>query len=271
MDRRAKLLSDIDLDRDCGLEIGPLASPIIPKFASRGVSYADHCSTDDLVAKYATEVAAEKIVGIDVVWSAGCLKDAVGGRTFDYVVASHIIEHVPNLIGWLEEIAGVLRPGGILALAVPDKRYTFDVARPLSTVGEIIGAHVGAHVIPSVQQVYDNYTMARAVDAASLWDGSQDAETAPHLHPRGVAAAFVERVVFDDYVDCHCWIFTPRSFLDVLRALAAEGYVSFGVRRFFDSAPGENEFIVILTSPAPEPQSYLVPEASGETVDVGPL
>ena len=31
-----------------------------------------------------------------------------------------MIEHVPDLIGWLLEVAELLRPGGVLDLFVPD-------------------------------------------------------------------------------------------------------------------------------------------------------
>jgi hypothetical protein len=34
-----------------------------------------------------------------------------------------------------------LRPGGLLRLAIPDKRFCFDLLKPLSTAGEMIQAH----------------------------------------------------------------------------------------------------------------------------------
>jgi hypothetical protein len=269
MDRRAKLLSEIDLERQTGLELGPLASPIVAKSAGKRVLYVDHCLAPELFAKYDGRIPAEAVAEVDVVWSAGSLLQAVQDQMFDYVVASHVIEHVPDLIGWLREIGSVLRPGGVLALAIPDKRYTFDISRPLSTVGEIVAAHLGRNVVPSVKQVHDNYTMARVVDAARVWDGSQRAETAPYLHSRGAAASFVKRVIGGEYVDCHCWIFTPRSFLDVLRALRGEGFISFAVRRFFDSAAGQNEFIVTLAAHTHEDDSFVLLGAAGDTVDNG--
>jgi SAM-dependent methyltransferase len=269
MNRRAKLLSSIAPDRQLGLEIGPLASPIIPKSERNRVLYVDHCGTPELIQKYKGQVPAGDIAEVDVIWSDGSLQDAVHGKTFDYVIASHVIEHVPDLIGWLREIGNVLAPGGNLALAIPDKRYTFDIARPLSTVGEVVAAHLAHQAVPSVKQVYDNYTMARAVDTTSVWNGLQTCDTVPYLHPRGIARTFVQRVVAGDYVDCHCWIFTPRSFLDVLRALTSEKYISFGLRHFFDSEEGENEFIVNLSAHMADDASFAIAGASGETVDNG--
>jgi predicted SAM-dependent methyltransferase len=268
MDRRAKLLSDISIHGRSGLEIGPLNAPIVGK-SEGDVAYVDHCSRAGLIAKYTGEVAPESIADVDVVWPGGSLRAAAGGRTFDYVIASHVIEHVPDLVGWLAEIAGVLRPGGVLALAIPDKRYTFDVARPVSTVGEMIASHLEHRTVPSVKQLYDNYTMSRAAETARLWDGSQDVQSLPYLHERGVAETFVQRVRSGEYVDCHCWIFTPRSFFDAMRALAAGGYVSFGLRRYFETAHGENEFIVALSAAESAPDGFLLPNAGGETVDNG--
>jgi SAM-dependent methyltransferase len=269
MDRRAKLLSDVVPDRQLGLEIGPLASAVVAKSAANRVYYVDHCKTPELIEKYRGQVPAESIAEVDIVWSRGSLREAVGDKSFDYVIASHVIEHVPDLIGWLRDISDVLVPGGILALAIPDKRYTFDVARELSTVGEVIAAHLTHQVVPSVKQVYDNYTMARAVEAASIWNGVQHRETAQYLHPRGIAGSFVERSIAGEYVDCHCWVFTPRSFLDVLKAITNEGYVSFGLRQFFDPEPGDNEFIVSLTTNVCGDGGFDAVDASGETIDNG--
>lgn len=44
----------------------------------------------------------------------------LNGRSFDVVVLSHILEHLPNPVEALKEAARILRPGGIVAIAVPN-------------------------------------------------------------------------------------------------------------------------------------------------------
>jgi SAM-dependent methyltransferase len=131
MDRFDRLRQHIDVANGRGLEIGPLASPVVPRTLG-DVYYVDHLATDDLVAKYTGDpkVDERSIVSTDFVWGSNTLAEAVGDLApFDYVVASHVLEHVPDLVGWLDEVAAVLRPGGRLSLAMPDRRYTFDVRR----------------------------------------------------------------------------------------------------------------------------------------------
>jgi SAM-dependent methyltransferase len=55
-------------------------------------------------------------------------------NSLDYVVTSHVLEHVANPIAALAEWYRVLRPGGIIYLLVPDRRFTWDHPRPLTTV-----------------------------------------------------------------------------------------------------------------------------------------
>ena len=45
------------------------------------------------------------------------------------------------MIGWLQEIASVMKAGGILSLAVPDKRFTFDRERETTTLEQLLKIH----------------------------------------------------------------------------------------------------------------------------------
>jgi SAM-dependent methyltransferase len=45
--------------------------------------------------------------------------------TFDYVLASHLLEHIPDVKRAITELARVLRPGGTLEIRVPDYRHEY--------------------------------------------------------------------------------------------------------------------------------------------------
>lgn len=75
----------------------------------------------------------------------------------DYVVASHVVEHVPDLAGWLEEVNASLKIGGRLLLVVPDKRFTFDILRPLTTYSEIITAYKEQRRRPGLRSMCDHF------------------------------------------------------------------------------------------------------------------
>jgi SAM-dependent methyltransferase len=66
---------------------------------------------------------------------------SIGDGTQDFVIANHFLEHCQNPIGALVSMFRVLRAGGILFLAVPDKRYTFDVDRPITPLEHLLRDH----------------------------------------------------------------------------------------------------------------------------------
>lgn len=54
----------------------------------------------------------------------------LAGNTIDHVVAVHCLEHVQNLLGLMNEIHRVLRPGGVLHLIAPHWQCVNAVADP---------------------------------------------------------------------------------------------------------------------------------------------
>jgi SAM-dependent methyltransferase len=56
--------------------------------------------------------------------------------SLDFVIANHVVEHIEDPVGALENLVRVLRPGGVLFLALPDARHTFDVSRERTTTIE---------------------------------------------------------------------------------------------------------------------------------------
>jgi SAM-dependent methyltransferase len=111
-----------------GLEIGAFNEPaVLPPSAS--VKYFDFMDRKTAMSLF-PEVDASKLVEVDYIGDldSGGL-DQLAGSSFDFVVINHVLEHVANPIGAIEGILRILRQGGLLALSVPDKRYTFDRGR----------------------------------------------------------------------------------------------------------------------------------------------
>ena len=86
------------------------------------------------------------IEDVDLVGSSTHIGELVRARgeagTFDYVVSSHNFEHLPNPIRFLQGCAEALRPGGILSMAIPDRRACFDYFRPVTRLSDWIQAFV---------------------------------------------------------------------------------------------------------------------------------
>jgi predicted SAM-dependent methyltransferase len=231
-----------------GLEYGPLHRTLLPK-PSFDVVYADYADRDHLVAHYAgnPNVDPELIPDIDIVTGGSPVTQFVAERSLDYVVASHVMEHVPDLLGWLDSNLRILKPGGRLALAVPDKRYCFDIRRQSSTVSEIMAAYLEKRTRPSFSQICDHFWNVCTVLPAECWQGKTTAENAEYIHSReDILQLLKSKLDSPEYTDCHCWIFTDSELLAILGALKPYAGTRFDVVSFYPTQPGTLEFYVTL-------------------------
>ncbi len=81
-----------------GLEIGALDCPLIPR-GRFSIWRADQAPREELAARYGHGIEPSMIADPDFITGTLPLAAAVGGRRFGYAVASHVMEHVPDMIG----------------------------------------------------------------------------------------------------------------------------------------------------------------------------
>lgn len=121
-----------------GIEVGALHSPLwVP--AGVKVRYCDRLRVSALRRQY-PELRELPLVRVDIV-DDGENPESIPVASQDFLIANHFLEHTQDPIGTLKRHLTVLRPGGILYLAVPDKRWTFDVKRPETTLQHLIDDH----------------------------------------------------------------------------------------------------------------------------------
>jgi len=66
----------------------------------------------------------------------------------DYIISSHVVEHLPNPIAAFIEWTRLLKPGGIVFMIVPQPdAHPHDAKLPLSTLGEITEAHLLGYTV----------------------------------------------------------------------------------------------------------------------------
>lgn len=242
MDRRL-LLDLIDPPRQRGLEIGALDKPVVGREMG-DIGYVDRASRDELLAWYADpghDIDRSKLVEIDHVWGAETLLEAVGGqRVYDYVIACHVIEHVPDMFGWLGEIASVLKDGGLGLFLVPDKRFTFDWPRPVSVRGEFVDAYLRGLRRPDLRQIF-NHTYETRPEGAPERD-----EAGWTAYAQGCLALCRQVQAEETYIDSHCWVFTPRSMLDALDLLSRLDLAPFEIASLQPTPIGDAEFLLAV-------------------------
>lgn len=253
MDPRRQLYWDLhDFSEGRGLEIGPLHRAMVHR-SEGDVHYVDVHDRDGLLAHYAgdSNVPADAIPEIDYTLvqpdgrTVSVAEAAKAGAPFDWVMASHVIEHVPDVIGWLQDIGELVGDDGVLVLAVPDRRYCFDVHRPPTTVGQMLQAHEAGDTRPSTRAIYDYFTSVVSYRAHALWAGKIPDYSA-RIHTRAEAEHHVSRSLDGHYVDCHVWLFTPDSFLDQMHELRVSGRSPWFVEQLVPTPHNDIEFRAVL-------------------------
>jgi len=118
-----------------GIEVGALHAPLeVPN--SVKVYYVDRMSVAELRKQY-PELKGTNLIEADIVDNGETLS-SIPDNFWDFVIANHMIEHCQNPIGALENFLRVVKPGGIVYMGVPDKRYIFDVDRPMTSLDHLI-------------------------------------------------------------------------------------------------------------------------------------
>lgn len=242
--RFEKMTGTLDLRGQVGLEVGPLCFPVVRREHGT-IYYADVDTTEGLRTRYATDPAIDvnAIVEVDFATGDKTLRQTIGeaGR-FDYVVLSHVFEHLPSPLTYLEDLHALLRPGGQVCMAIPDRRFTFDRCRRETDLGELIEAYLEGRSRPGYREVFDHFH--KFVPPS----GEEPADPEADRRQRLRAAQDWARtaVARERYVDVHATVYTPSSFLCLMRDAATVGYLRFELAAFWPTAPGEHEFFVTL-------------------------
>jgi O-antigen biosynthesis protein len=237
-DRIAKTLHAIKKD-GFGLEIGPSHNPIAPKKTGYNVHVLDHATADELRVKYTGHpVNLNNIEEVDFVWRGEPLTELIGREhCYDWIIASHVIEHVTDLVGFLRQCEKLLAPGGSISLVVPDKRFCFDYYRTLSNTGDALQAFTENRVRHSPGTVFDHFANESKMGENTITWAEHDRGDIQMTHSFEKAERFWKDALKNDkYIDAHSWRFTPSSFRIILNDLQRLGLTDLAELSSFDTA-----------------------------------
>ncbi len=193
-----------------GIEIGALHTPLPLPSAAR-VKYVDRLSVADLRQQY-PELTSLPLVEVDIIDDGEHLSNFAASSQ-DFVIANHFIEHCQNPLDALSNMFRVLRAGGVLYMAIPDKRYTFDVDRPITDIEHVIRDYDEGPAW-SRQQHFEEW--AKLVDKVA-----GEAESACH------ASDLMEQ---DYSIHYHAW--TQAEMFELFATLKRKLGLSFDVEMF---------------------------------------
>jgi len=270
-DRTAILLDGVE-KHHLGLEIGPWHSPLVPKSAGYRSMSLDYVDEAELKRRAQTDPhisdeLVEKIEPVDFVGTAdqmGAMVERAGlSGSFDYVISSHNLEHLPNPIKFLCDARQLLKPDGRLILAVPDKRMCFDYFKPISTTADFIEAFLENRDRPSAKQVFSQTALfSRYDDQRQQLESFHLGLDPRHVRPTVDLETLKKSVEYFQrdigrpdapYYDVHCWTFTPASLELLLKDLFVMELMEFGVDSI--SPTNGQEFYVHL-SPATVDEAF---------------
>jgi predicted SAM-dependent methyltransferase len=236
MNRKEKVLRHINKNGQ-GVEIGPSHSPVAPKKEGYKVHIIDHMSREQLIAKYKDHhVNLENIEEVDFVWRGENYSELTGkDKYYDWIIASHVIEHTPDLLGFLNDCDTILKEDGVISLAVPDKRYCFDHYRPITGISQIIDSHFQKTIIHTPGTVAEYYLNVVSKAGNIAWDSSATGRY-NFVHSledalQGMKSALNENA----YLDVHAWCFVPHSFRLIVHDLFRLGLIPFQEVGFFQT------------------------------------
>lgn len=237
--RNEKIMFAIDLQGK-GLEIGPSHSPIVPKSKGFNVEILDHETAPELKEKYKDlgipNDKLKNIEEVDYVWAGESLVELTGKHSYyDYIIASHVVEHTPDLVSFLSQCQVMLNKGGVLSLAVPDKRYCFDCLRPNTTTGDVIQAYYDKRTRHTPGTIFDHFSNIAFRNGCRTW-AKDDASPLEFAHSIKDSKEMVEKALVSfEYIDVHNWVFVPKSFKLILHDLNALGLIDLYVDYFFNT------------------------------------
>jgi hypothetical protein len=233
-----------------GLEIGPSWRPLLPKAKGYNVRVADHLDQAGLIAKYDGVRPTDAIEPVDYVLTGRRLADVIDER-FDWIVGSHVLEHTICLVSFLRDAETLLRPGGVLSLAVPDRRYCFDRFRDRASLGRVVDVFRAGPSVHSEGSVLEDSLASVSKGGTISWDATH-AGTFRQLHTLAEARERAASAAGGEYVDVHNWVFTPNHLRLLFDDLQALGFIGLRETAFHEN--GTSEFYIALSQDGPGPR-----------------
>ena len=129
-----EMLAHIYLRGD-GLELGALNNPLAVS-PDAHVKYVDFATAEAVAEQF----PGHAVKTPDIVDDAVTLT-SVDDNSQDFVIACHILEHLEDPIGAIKTWFRVLKPGGVLFMSIPDRRFTFDFHRKVTPLAHLFTDH----------------------------------------------------------------------------------------------------------------------------------
>jgi SAM-dependent methyltransferase len=214
-----------------GVELGPGHHPMPIPYPGVTVQYVDRWQPEENLALFTNLEAGATFPKPDIVANLDVDRlSALDDTSQDFVIASHLLEHLADPLTQIGEIHRVLKPGAVVLVYLPDRRYTFDRKRTATPLAHLIADHRDQATVVSDEHIEDYLRKTDVWDPT--WTKEQEREQFELNRQRSIHV--------------HCW--SEDEFLPVL----VHTIVEMGMRWelldavFVEDVPGGFEFGFVM-------------------------
>lgn len=254
MDFREYVRTKVINKSDRILEFGPLNWPMVKKSDYPNAYYADIRNSNDIKKLYTgndylestgIHIDIDTIVDIDYVVK-GTYEDSFKDvEKFDVIVLSHVIEHIPDIVNFFQEVTSLLRKNGKLVIIYPDARYCFDHFRNGTTFVDAYNTYIEKRM--NYNAVFDfANNVVHENNPKYFWNDESQNDILPITDFNKTIQAY-ENAKNDKLPDdIHFWPFADYQFVKFLYDLDRAGLSSFEISEFYGTQENTQEFMAIL-------------------------
>jgi predicted SAM-dependent methyltransferase len=240
------------------LEIGAMDMPTFyPDEVS--IEFLDYYTNEEFASLSAAGKLSrplESLMPVEIVAKEKYFSSATH-KKYDLIIANHVIEHVPDLISWLRELQNLLKVDGWIFLAIPDKRYTFDYNRAVTSVVEIYRRYVEDAKSPDIYTIADYFYLQRDVRIDDFWKSNtveleNKLSKSTYTFSEALKRAKVSVNGFESHVNIHCNVFSAPTFKETWSAIDSIAPITgmtLKLKELVDVMTDANEFWVLLQLP----------------------
>ena len=236
------------------LEFGPLNWPMVGKSDFPNTYYADIRNSDDIKKLYAgndylestgVQIDTDSIVDIDYVIKGAYKKTFKDVEKFDVIVLSHVIEHIPDIVNFFQEVTDLLKKNGKLVIIYPDARYCFDHFRNGTTFVDAYNTYAEKKMNYSAVFDFVN-NVVHENDPKFFWNDKTQNDILPTTDFSKVMQAYKNAKNDTLPDDIHFWPFADYQFVKFLYDLDRAGLSNFEIDEFYETQENTQEFMTIL-------------------------
>jgi len=132
-----------------------------------GCNFSGHTIWEGTISQGVTYKYDDQKIGNQFIYE-GTWLEGISGNSYDFVIASHCIEHFVNPLKAVKEWLRVLKPGGALLVVAPDKRFTFDRRRQITLFDHLLddyNSNVGEDDLSHLDEILSLHDLLMDRDA----------------------------------------------------------------------------------------------------------